>query len=81
LEEYAFLNAHDLRGPVARILGIINLLEMNHLTEDKPLLLAHLKKTSIELDLITRSISESLHSGISAYEENNDQKIGQTPKA
>jgi tetratricopeptide (TPR) repeat protein len=81
LEEYAFLNAHDLRGPVARILGIINLLEMNHLTEDKPLLLAHLKKTSIELDLITRSISESLHSGISAYEENNEQKIGQTPKA
>jgi tetratricopeptide (TPR) repeat protein len=72
LEEYAFLNAHDLRGPVARILGIINLLQMNHLTEDKPLLLSHLKKTSMELDQITRSISDSLHSGISAYDENND---------
>jgi tetratricopeptide (TPR) repeat protein len=69
LEEYAFLNAHDLRGPVARILGIINLLEMDHLKEDKPLLLGHLKKSSIELDQITRSISDTLHSGISAFEE------------
>jgi tetratricopeptide (TPR) repeat protein len=80
LEEYAFLNAHDLRGPVARILGIINLLGMNHLTEDKPLLLDHLKKTSIELDQITRSISESLNSAISAYEETNSEKTESVPK-
>lgn len=75
LEEYAFLNAHDLRGPVARILGIINLLEMNHLTEEKPLLLGYLKKSAIELDQITRSISDTLHSGISAFEEHDQGKL------
>jgi signal transduction histidine kinase len=80
LEEYAFLNAHDLRGPVARILGIINLLEMDHLKEDKPLLLGHLKKSSIELDQITRSISDTLHSGIIAYEENGQEKTPKDPK-
>jgi tetratricopeptide (TPR) repeat protein len=80
LEEYAFLNAHDLRGPVARILGIINLLEMNHLIEDKPLLLDYLKKSAIELDQITRSISDALHSGITAFEETDVEKSSNDSK-
>ncbi len=74
LEEYAFMNANDLKGPVARVLGIINLMEMDNLKEDEPLLLAHLKKASIELDQITRSISDTLHSGIVAYEHGDEKK-------
>jgi tetratricopeptide (TPR) repeat protein len=81
LEEYAFLNAHDLRGPVARILGIINLLEMNHLTDEKPLLLGYLKKSAIELDQITRSISDTLHSGIMTFKEHDPEKLSDDVKS
>jgi hypothetical protein len=59
---------------------IVNILELNHLTEDKSILLNYLKKTSIELDQITRSISSSLHSGISVYEENKGNKTENAQK-
>lgn len=57
LEEYSFIIAHNLRGPLARILGLVNLLQRPILTpKEQPIILEHLKKSSEELDHIVRSI-------------------------
>jgi ligand-binding sensor domain-containing protein len=60
LAEYAFINAHKLRAPLASILGIINLLLIEKSEEQKHVLLDHLQKSSISLDYIVRSINQML---------------------
>lgn len=59
LEEYTFINAHKLRAPVATILGLIQLLDYNNLTETESIL-KQLKKTAIELDDATKEIRAKL---------------------
>lgn len=63
LLEYTFINAHKLRAPVASILGLINLLDHNILT-DAPDILQHLKTCGEQLDNITRQISRNLEGAI-----------------
>lgn len=74
LEEYAFINAHKLRSPVANILGLINLLDLSQLQEERSQILEHLKKSSAELDEVIRSISSKIQEGINIY---HDPKNGQ----
>jgi signal transduction histidine kinase len=51
LEQYAYIVSHNLRGPVANILGVARLLEMNGATtEDKQLSLQHLFNSTRRLD-------------------------------
>lgn len=69
LMEYAFINAHKLRSPVANILGLINLIELNDILEDKNQLITYLKKASIELDSITRSIGSALDIGLNSSDQ------------
>jgi tetratricopeptide (TPR) repeat protein len=76
LTEYAFFNAHKLRGPIARILGIMNILDIKHIANDNDELLIYLRKASIELDEITRSMGAQLDSGVTAFE--NSQEDGDT---
>lgn len=59
LEEYTFINAHKLRAPVATILGLIQLLDYKDMIESE-IVLAALKKTSIELDMAIKGIRAKL---------------------
>ncbi len=65
LTEYAFINSHLLRAPIARILGLANIISTEvELQKDKQMLQA-LSATTEELDNIVRRISDVL------YDSNN----------
>lgn len=59
LEEYAFINAHKLRAPVATILGLIQLFDYKDVIETEQIL-AGLKKTGAELDQAINDIRAKL---------------------
>jgi DNA-binding response OmpR family regulator len=73
LEEYAFFTAHNLRAPLARILGLVHLLKKDFPPNEQKLMLEHLVKSSEELDQIIRSISHTLQKGITGYEQQNSE--------
>ena len=58
LEEYAFINAHKLRSPVASILGLVNLLAKSGAKDDTTVIREHLKQSADKLDAIVRSITK-----------------------
>lgn len=63
LEEYAFINAHKLRSPVASILGLINLLNKMPVSEESQSVLEHLKSSAEKLDEIVSSITKAIQRG------------------
>jgi ligand-binding sensor domain-containing protein len=63
LEEYAFINAHKLRSPVASILGLINLLNKAALNDESKVINDHLQRAADELDDIVRTITKALERG------------------
>jgi len=61
LVDYAFFTAHEVRGPVARILGLIELTKLKDLNdEDRAQILARLEAAGSELDEIIRTINRKL---------------------
>lgn len=60
LEEYAFINAHKLRSPVASILGLVNLFKKTDLSEDGRILMDHLSDSADRLDSIVNSITRAI---------------------
>lgn len=65
LAEYAYINSHLLRGPLSRILGLINLIdysEKKSQAKEKELI-DHLKQSGAELDDIVRKINEAIVDG------------------
>lgn len=60
LEEYAFINAHKLRSPVASILGLVNLLAKSGQKDDTTVIREHLKASAERLDAIVRSITTAI---------------------
>ncbi len=60
LQEIAWLQSHVLRAPLARILGLVNLIEI----EDSPMeqnikeYLDHINQSAIELDQVVREITD-----------------------
>lgn len=60
LEEYAFINAHKLRSPVASILGLVHLAGKLNLPEDGAGILDHLKKSTEELDNVVNAITKTI---------------------
>ncbi len=63
LERYATMNAHNVRGPVARLLGLKHLFERNdgfENEEEKKTALKALSDNIEELDAIIRKINEEL---------------------
>jgi len=60
LAEYAFINAHKLRAPLASILGIIHLLTIEIDKDQQLKLLELLHKSSAELDEIVNAINKML---------------------
>jgi hypothetical protein len=63
LAEYTFINAHHLRGPLCRIIGLVNLMEIpeyNHETSD---FIAKIRVATEELDSVIRTINQRLEEG------------------
>jgi light-regulated signal transduction histidine kinase (bacteriophytochrome) len=63
LEEYAFINAHKLRSPVATILGLINLISKTKLDHEGTEINRRLQNTADELDGIVTSITKAIERG------------------
>lgn len=59
LAEFAFINAHMLRGPVCRIIGLLQLMEREPERYD-PAQLQHWKKTMEEIDAQIQNINKVL---------------------
>lgn len=74
LSDYAFITAHNLRAPLARVMGLVNLLMSKINTEERPVILNHLKKSSEDLDTVVRSISETLSDGMNIFPEKEEEK-------
>lgn len=69
LTEYAFINSHLLRSPVSKILGLINLLDLDKQGDPKEML-KHLKIACNDLDEIVKKITLALDAG-----EQFDRKV------
>ncbi|MEX1239282.1 MAG: two-component regulator propeller domain-containing protein, partial [Cyclobacteriaceae bacterium] len=68
LEEYAFINAHKLRSPVASILGLLNLLSKTEMKEeDSKVIREHLQNSAEKLDEVVRSITKAIENADSRY--------------
>ncbi|MBA4144666.1 MAG: hypothetical protein C0523_02790 [Cytophaga sp.] len=63
LEEYAFINAHKLRSPVASILGLMNLMNKTRLDDEAAVIAQHLVLSTEKLDEVISSMTEALESG------------------
>jgi len=61
--EFGFITSHNLRGPLARILGLINLIEIQSFANSEiQTLLEHLKPQARELNQVVREMVEKLES-------------------
>lgn len=60
LAQYAHFNAHQLRAPVASILGLSSLLQKPGTEQEKEELAAHLRRATEKLDSIIREMSNTL---------------------
>lgn len=67
LEEYAFINAHKLRSPVASILGLLNLLSKSDKKEDTSVIREHLQQSAAKLDEVVRSITKAIEKADHKY--------------
>jgi PAS domain S-box-containing protein len=57
LGQYAFQTSHELRGPVARMLGLTALFD-DH--EDREFIVEKIKETSLEIDAVIRKMNDAL---------------------
>jgi signal transduction histidine kinase len=71
LEEYAFINAHKLRSPVASILGLMNLMQKAEMNEEARNIAVHLQDSASKLDKIVGSITKAIERG-----DNFDSNLG-----
>jgi D-xylose transport system substrate-binding protein len=61
LEQYSFVTAHNLRAPVARIIGLANLVKMQHSNpQEVKFIIDKLVITSEELDLVFKELNAIL---------------------
>lgn len=58
--EIAWIQSHVVRAPLARLLGLVNLMEseLSDLGQESPDLIEHIKDSAFELDQIVREISK-----------------------
>jgi ligand-binding sensor domain-containing protein len=63
LREYAYINAHKVRGPVASMLGLIDLISRTELTPDAEQMFEYLKKSAEDLDSVVHSVTTAIENG------------------
>ena len=61
LDDIAFINAHEVRAPLASILGLLHLLDFESVNEEGKIILNHLKISANQLDKIIHKVSESTY--------------------
>jgi signal transduction histidine kinase len=59
ITKYAFTNSHRVRGPLARILGLLALSKLNN-QEDYKFLFEKIQKEAMDMDAITHEINTDL---------------------
>ena len=59
LAQFAFMNAHELRGPLASILGLVHLLKIPEFNHDDEII-QRLEGSSRDLDAVVRGINRTL---------------------
>lgn len=62
LLKYSYTNAHHLRGPVARLLGLANVYRLET-TTDPEIIIAMMEEQAKEIDDVIRKINEDLETG------------------
>jgi signal transduction histidine kinase len=60
LEEYAWMNAHKVRAPLARIQGLLLIIHLQKQTDDRVEIDVKLNEAALELDGIVREMNELL---------------------
>lgn len=60
LDKYVHMNSHEVRGPLARILGLISLIKMDKENMTQPGLVEKLTQAAEELDLVIRKMNRLL---------------------
>lgn len=63
LEEYAFINAHELRAPLASILGLIDLISKTELNDECKTIVNHMEGSAERLNSIIREITKAIERG------------------
>ncbi len=59
--EYHFINSHNLRAPIARILGLVSLIDKKELGSNELEVLNRLDQSAKELDATVHSIQQTLY--------------------
>ncbi|MCE2997105.1 MAG: sensor histidine kinase [Cyclobacteriaceae bacterium] len=72
LEQFAFISSHNLRAPIARILGLGNLLELSHDPQDEAQIKKNLIVSAQELDRVVKDLNTILEI------KNSNHQIAQT---
>jgi len=81
LEQYAYIVSHNLRAPVANILGIANLVEMPDTEmKDKQEALAHLFSSARRLDEVIRDLNMILQVQQNIHEQKEDVNLDEVVK-
>ena len=62
-EESAFIIAHELRAPVATVLGLINLIMKSELDEEVRTIVTHLEASAEKLNTVVRNITQAIERG------------------
>jgi len=62
-EQAAFIIAHELRAPVASVLGLINLISRTKLTKDARDIVKHMEDSGEKLDNVVRNITKAIERG------------------
>lgn len=57
LEQFAFIAAHNLRAPLARILGLANVVDLSKTQEDKDIALKKIVTSTQDLDQVIRDLN------------------------
>ncbi len=61
LEQFAFISAHNLRAPLARVLGLANLIQMGQSEEEKRTALEKLISSANDLDQVVKDLNAILN--------------------
>lgn len=63
LEDYAFINAHKLRRPLASILGLVNLMNKTTSVDDQIIIRENLNRAALELEAVIGTITLAIDEG------------------
>lgn len=73
LEEAAFINAHNLRSPVASILGLLHLLRKSPLPPETEDLMDHMSRAATHLDQTVKTITRAIEKADSRHMQQEEK--------